>query len=264
MATRMAKHIPNLFTLLNLFFGCVAITYILQTNAFELYYTDEGTAVLSATNSLPNAWWYGSLYIALAALVDFADGYLARLLKANSPLGAQLDSLADVVSFGVAPSMILYQMLRMAYMQQPNGMQVSILWLTPAFILACAGAYRLGRYNVEASTSTTFKGVPTPAVGLVVASFPLLLVYNTLGIHTVLLNPWVLYSIIILLSYVMVARFHMLSLKVGVKQISLKHPLPWLAAIAIVSGILLHWLAVPITFVSYIILSLIFLNNKTV
>lgn len=105
----MTKQIPNLFTLLNLIFGCLAIVATLQ-NGIIIQYAADGTQLID----IPEKIWMASLFIGLAALVDFLDGFVARLFKASSEMGKQLDSLADVVSFGVAPAMILYQFLRMS------------------------------------------------------------------------------------------------------------------------------------------------------
>ena len=163
------KVVPNIFTLLNLFFGCLAITMVLQN---ELVFTtgSEGESMVV----LPEKMYMASMFIALAAVIDFFDGLVARLCKVASEMGKQLDSLADVVSFGVAPGMIIYQFLRLAYAQQTDGLDTSTLWLLPAFILPCAGAYRLARYNIDTMQVFGFSGVPIPAAGLLIASFPLI------------------------------------------------------------------------------------------
>src|SRR6202042_512519 len=116
--------------------------------------------------------YFASVFIGCAAVIDFFDGLVARLLKATSEMGKQLDSLADVVSFGVAPGLIVYEFLRMSYAQQTDGLDVNTLLLLPAFLIPCAGAYRLARFNIDTSQSYGFKGVPIPAAGLLVASFP--------------------------------------------------------------------------------------------
>ena len=104
------KQIPNLFTLLNLVFGCLAIVFILQ-NGIAISGDGEGGTWID----IPEKIWMASLFIGLAALVDFLDGFVARIFNATSEMGKQLDSLADVVSFGVAPGMILYQFLRLSF-----------------------------------------------------------------------------------------------------------------------------------------------------
>ena len=92
------KQIPNLFTLLNLVFGCIAIVFILQTGQSIVYIDRDGFT----SWELPEKIAMGSLFIFAAGIVDFLDGFVARLFKASSEMGKQLDSLADVVSFGVA------------------------------------------------------------------------------------------------------------------------------------------------------------------
>src|SRR5215471_1225580 len=127
------KQIPNLFTLLNLLFGCIAIIFILQ-NGIIIVTQEDGTQLVN----VPEKIWYASLFIGLAAVIDFLDGFVARLFKAVSEIGKQLDSLADVVSFGVAPGLILYQFLRLSYASAVNGLDVSFLVLVPALLVPCA------------------------------------------------------------------------------------------------------------------------------
>src|ERR1700712_1910590 len=131
------KQIPNIITLLNLFCGCIAIVFLLQ-NGFVISETGDGQILM-----LSPQIWLASLFIGIAAIVDFFDGFVARLVGVDSEMGKQLDSLADVVSFGVAPGMILYQILRLSVAKSDTGLDASVLWLIPAFILPCAAAYRL-------------------------------------------------------------------------------------------------------------------------
>ena len=251
------KHIPNLFTLLNLFFGCIALICILQ-NGITIVYSADGTQFAD----IPERIWLAPLFIGLAALVDFLDGFLARLLKQSSPLGRELDSLADVVSFGVAPGMILYQFLRMSFIRQEDGADVSMVWLLPALILPCAAAYRLAVFNLDTTQSTSFKGVPVPAVGLTVASLPLIYwTNNSPWVINLLLNKWVLYLIILLLSLAMVSRLPMLSGKIGGRQDPQMVPRIILFLLSLIAVIFLHWLAVPLIFLFYIIISLAFKNR---
>jgi CDP-diacylglycerol--serine O-phosphatidyltransferase len=251
------KQIPNLFTLLNLFFGCMAIVFILQTGETLLNYNGQEWKVY-----LPEKIWWGAACIGVAALVDFLDGFVARLFGASSEMGKQLDSLADVVSFGVAPGMILYQLLRISYAYEPNGIEIPMGYLLPAFVLPMAAAWRLARFNLDPGQTYGFKGMPTPAVGLLVASLPLMLLYNDFNVQSLLLNKWLIYALIALLSWLMVSNLPLLSLKFS--NYSFKDNLPkWLLAIlALICGLLLKWLAVPVVFLAYIILSLAF-KNKT-
>ena len=153
------KQIPNLFTLLNLVFGCIAIVFILQTGETIVLLQQEGYTDVN----LPEKITWASFLIFAAAAVDFLDGFIARLFKSSSKMGVELDSLADLVSFGVAPALIIYQLLRISYAQQENGLEVSIGWLLPAFLIPCAAAWRLARFNLDVDQQVSFKGVPVPA-----------------------------------------------------------------------------------------------------
>ena len=250
----MIKQIPNLFTLLNLVFGCMAIVVILQ-NGIIIQYAADGTQLID----IPEKIWMASLFIGIAAVVDFLDGFVARLFKASSEMGKQLDSLADVVSFGVAPAMILYQFLRISMAQEEDGMNASVIWLVPAFILAAAGAWRLARFNLDESQSFGFKGVPIPAVGLMVASLPLIYWHNhNQLVVDILFNKWVLYGIIILLSWLMICKLPMMALKF--KDYTVKNNMPKiiLLIVTIAAAFIFQWLAIPIVFIVYIILSLLY------
>lgn len=246
------KQLPNIFTLLNLFFGCIAIVYILQNGLVSLS-NQEGELMLM----LPEKIYWASVCIGIAAVIDFLDGLLARLLNVHSEMGKELDSLADLVSFGVAPAMIVFQFLRLSYAQQENGLDISALWLLPAFIIPCAGAYRLARFNLDKEQSYGFKGVPIPAAGLLIASFPLIYWYSSLPVAvSILLNSWFWYALIAVVAYLMVSKVPMMALKF--KELNIKNDLPKyiLVIVAVVAGILLQWLAVPVVFVTYVILSL--------
>ena len=260
------KQIPNIFTLLNLFLGCIAIVFALQTETVSIYIGED----LATHFNIPEKLAIASYFVFGAAVIDFLDGFVARLFKATSAMGKQLDSLADVVSFGVAPSVLLYQLLRLSFIKEESGIETSIAWLMPAFIVACAGAYRLARFNLDESQSYRFKGVPIPAVGLLIASFPLILYYgNTffnvdfIKVNEWLTNKWVLYAIIVVLSWLMVSTLPLMALKF--KDLSIKNNLPKiiLLVFAIIAAFLFHWLAVPVIFVVYIILSLIFKQQAT-
>jgi CDP-diacylglycerol---serine O-phosphatidyltransferase len=256
----MVKQIPNLFTLLNLIFGCIAIVLALQTHNISIYVGED----FSSSFDIPENLSLAALCLYAAAVVDFFDGFVARALKASSEMGKQLDSLADVVSFGAAPGVILYQLLRISFMKEENGLDVSMGWLLPAFIFAAAAAYRLAKFNLDTEQAYGFKGVPTPAAGLLVASFPLILHYGSglLNVSEWLLNKWVLYGVMVVLSWLMVSNLPLIALKF--KDFSVKNNLPKfiLLAIGILAAIFLKWLAVPIIFIAYIILSLAFKNKN--
>jgi CDP-diacylglycerol--serine O-phosphatidyltransferase len=246
------KQLPNIFTLLNLFFGCIAIVFILQIAMVPV--ADQNGEVMLV---LPEKMYWASIFIGIAAVIDFLDGLVARMLHLSSDMGKELDSLADVVSFGVAPGMIIYQFLRLSFAQQENGLEISALWLLPAFIVPCAGAFRLARFNLDKEQSYGFKGVPIPAVGLLIASFPLIYWYSNSAFAVRLLsNIWFWYLLIAAVAYLMICTLPMMALKF--KGLNLKNDLPKfiLVGIAIVAGIVFHWLSVPVVFVAYVAISL--------
>ena len=247
------KKIPNLFTLLNLVFGCVAIIFILQ-NGITALVSSDGTQYIS----MPEQITVASLCIGIAAVVDFLDGLVARLFKATSPMGKQLDSLADVVSFGVAPGMILFQLLRKSYSVQEDGIDVSLGWVLPALIIPCAAAYRLARFNLDESQTYGFKGMPTPAAGLLIASLPLIYWYTpNPDIAALIVNKWVLYGVIVVVAWLMTSNLPLMALKFKDGTMKGNWPKLLLVALAVLSAVFLRWLAVPLVFVFYIIVSLV-------
>jgi CDP-diacylglycerol--serine O-phosphatidyltransferase len=251
--------IPNIFTLLNLFFGCMAIVFALQTNAVVIYVNEE----FNSSFNIPEKLTWAAICIIIAAVLDFLDGFVARLLNATSSIGKQLDSLSDVVSFGVAPSVIIYQLLRFSFAREENGLDVTMLSLAPAFILSCAAAYRLARYNLDDAQGYFFKGLPVPAVGLLIASFPLILHFNTFSsINNLLINKWVLYGLIFVLSYLMVSNLRMMALKFQDHTLKNNIPKVTLLAIAIIATFFLQWIAVPVVFLCYILLSLLTIKKR--
>lgn len=248
----MTKQFPNLFTLLNLICGCLAVIFVLQTGETLVVQSEEGTWV----PQLPEKIWWGSIFIGIAAIVDFLDGFVARLFNATSEMGKQLDSLADVVSFGVAPGIILYQLLRISYIQEEDGLDITIWALLPALIFPAAAAWRLARFNVDNNADTNFRGVPSPAAGLFVASLPLILFYDYFNIDAILVNKWVLYAIIFLLSYLMVSNTPFMAMKFTKTKSNNNLLKIILVVIAIIAAVFLKWLAVPVVFLVYVILSL--------
>lgn len=248
------KQIPNIFTLLNLFFGCLAIVYALQLDV-SFWYEVDG---IRFKQSMQASLWTASIFIGIAAVVDFLDGFLARLMKVQSEMGKQLDSLSDVVSFGVAPGIILYQMLRIALLYQEKALDASVMWTYPAFLIPCFAAWRLAKFNIDTRQQYGFRGVPTPAVGLLIASFPLIIhhEYFNGAVNDLLLNPWVLYIIIAVLCFLMVADFPVQSLKFKDYTVKSNINKIILLVVAVAAAFALKWLAVPIVFIVYIVLSL--------
>lgn len=247
------KQIPNLFTLLNLVFGCIAIIFILQPG--------ENITAIDGSNlviNLPEKIMFASYFIFAAGIVDFLDGFLARLMKATSGMGKQLDSLSDVVTFGVAPALIMYQLLRMSYLKEETALDTSIIYLLPALLIACCAAWRLAKFNIDERQTTSFRGVPTPITAMVVAALPLVIWYNQWDLASVIINRWVLYAIILVISLLMVSDVPIMSLKF--KDFSFKNNRPIFLLLVLAIGLLLifQWAAIPLIYVSYVALSLLF------
>lgn len=186
MANRLTRHIPNAVTCCNLFSGCIAAVM-----AFQADYT---SAVL---------------FIILAAIFDFFDGMLARALDARSPIGKDLDSLADDVSFGVAPSLIVFSLLK--ELRLPVGLGGVAAYVPyAAFLIAVFSALRLAKFNIDTRQTSSFIGVPTPANALFWGAL-------TVGAHEWMVSSahaWIVVLLLVVLtSWLMVAEIPMFSLK---------------------------------------------------
>jgi len=264
------KHLPNLLTLANLMCGCIAIAYILSAQPFL-------TMNPPATGGLPSWQWVygaqqmylGGIFIFIAAVCDMLDGFVARALKVFSPIGADLDSLADVVSFGVAPSTILFKLLWDAQMGEKNAMDVSMLGMAPAFLVACFAALRLAKFNITAATQKSyFIGMPVPAVGIIVGSFPLIMWYGSPEVQhyfsMCFRNKWAIYVIVAVLCWLMVSKVKFV--KMIPPKWSLAHAWPQLVLV-VCSVIMLFFLsvaAIPLAFILYIILSIAYKQPEAV
>jgi len=247
------KQLPNILTLANLFFGCMAIAFLLSAPSYLNTVNNTDYYPIIGVEDM----FRGSIFIGLAAVMDMLDGLAARALNSESKIGRDLDSLADVVSFGVAPSMILFKLLWMAYMQEPGALEAPMIAMAPAFLLACFAALRLAKFNHTADEQkAAFIGMPTPAIGLVTASFPLILFYNydTAGY---LLNRWVIYILIALLCWLMHSRIRFFKWKASGSAANW-WPHIVLVLVMIIGAVLIQFAIVPIAFALYIILSIIY------
>ncbi|ANI88984.1 hypothetical protein A9P82_06560 [Arachidicoccus ginsenosidimutans] len=249
----MKKNLANCFTLLNLVFGFLAVIYILKG------FSSETQSEIFPRGEV----YWASVFICIAAVVDFLDGLIARICKAASELGKQLDSFADLVSFGVAPGLIVFQFLKISFAKNHPEMPVNIWYLLPAVLLPCAGAFRLARFNLSTTKTLNFQGLPIPAAGILIASFPVIFISATTSFTETIMTNYLFWCIVILLiSYLMVSTLPMLSMKF--KSISWNgnwHQLLLVFA-AIIFAIFFHWLAVPLLFIVYILLSLIVLKKE--
>lgn len=263
------RHIPNAITLLNLLFGALAITFILEERI--IFHTLTGEDYRPVMN-MSKIYW-ASFFIFLAALMDVIDGLSARLLNARSAIGKDLDSLADVVSFGVAPSMILYKYIQMSYMGEPGALDTPILVTIPAFLLAMFGALRLARYNqIAGENDNFFLGMPIPAVGLIVASIPLISWFpssfmmnnfpNDYNLSVLFLNRWFLYGLSAILAFLMVSKIKFLKWKPASWTMKDAWPHVLILLTIIIGGLLFHFLVVPLVLIVYVVSSILYFKSK--
>jgi CDP-diacylglycerol---serine O-phosphatidyltransferase len=254
----MIKQIPNIFTLLNLILGCMAIVFILQTESFEIH--QEYADTISIVN-LPESMQWGCICIFLAAVVDFLDGFVARLLKASSAMGAQLDSLSDVVSFGVAPSLIMWQLLRITLINDKSAINYPQAWLWPALFIAACGAWRLARFNISTTQSKSFVGLPIPAAGMLIATLPMAVFYNTFNLSGFILNAWFLYGVIALVGWLMVSNLRLMAMKFSQFSVKKYMHIVILLVISVISIVVLRWYAGIVILLAYVALSLVYKNK---
>lgn len=221
------KHIPNGITSLNLVSGCVSI-------------------VVALNGQLQVAAWL----ILLAAVFDFFDGLAARLFHAYSPIGKELDSLADVVSFGVAPAMILYQSL----LDASTFSGASPLWAWLAFILPVASALRLAKFNIDSKQEQVFLGLPTPANALFWAFG---LAYSAEVGTFPFTHPVYLIPVVILFAGLMVSNVPMFSFKMK-RMAGKENTKTWLfLAGCVVLLVALGWKGISAAVGLYILISLL-------
>lgn len=190
---KIIRHLPNLLTLTNLLCGLLAINYALA---------DELVAA--------------SWCIFIAAVFDFSDGFAARLLKAYSELGKQLDSLSDMVSFGVAPSFILFQLLQVhrdtvAGFTGEGPLLIIVMHLP--MLIALFSALRLAKFNIDDRQTSSFIGLPTPANAMLVASIPLATTIGNFDLQAFWANPLILIVLTLFFSWMLVSPIPLFALK---------------------------------------------------
>ncbi len=236
--------IPNFFTMLNLFCGCVALERVAYLD-FE----------------------WGFYFVCLGIFFDFFDGFFARKFGVAGPLGVQLDSLADMVTSGVVPGFVMYQLLRMKRIENDidgfaqytaNDNNFNFVFL--GFIIALGACYRLAKFNIDTRQSDSFIGLPTPANSLFITSLPLVIAaYPSSVVADLLSNQWILLAITFLSAYAMNAEIPLFSLKI--KEFSFeKYKLQlFFVFLCAVLFVLLQAAAVPLIILMYVLLSV--MNN---
>lgn len=239
----MIKQIPNMITSLNLLCGCIAVIFALQGDLI--------TAAMFAFSGI---------------FFDFFDGLAARLLNAQSKVGLELDSLADMVTSGVVPGIVMLQLLSQSFtggyftidLFTQDGWNTGMSNYLPiiGLLITVASAYRLAKFNVDTRQTTSFIGLPTPANTLFITSIPLILHYQfTPQIETALLSPYLLISMTFLSCILLNAELPLFALKFNTwdfKSNAVRYVFLLLCVIALV---LFHFIAIPFIIALYILIS---------
>ena len=233
------KHIPNALTLLNLLSGLLALIAI-----FNGFYD------------------HAFIFVSLGIFFDFWDGFLARKFGVAGPLGVQLDSLADMVTSGVVPGLLMYKLFDTIQQNQPEYMlteETFYMGVIPyfGFLITLASCYRLANFNIDSRQTNSFIGLPTPANAMLIISIPMIQYFGRYEwINVALDNPYVLLAITLISAFLLNAEIPLFSLKFK--------KLNWAEAklqisftvFAVIMLILLKFVAIPLIIISYIILSL--------
>lgn len=238
------KYVPNLITLCNLASGLIALDYAYNTN-----------------------WVMAFVWVCIGIFFDFWDGFFARIFKVQSPLGLQLDSLADMVTSGVVPGVAIFQLLsNITGLQDDYNLSADNFYLGmlpyAGFIITLGSCYRLAKFNVDTRQTDSFIGLPTPANALFIMSLPIIL-HHSDGegfVFDSLSNPYVLIGISLLSAYMLNAEIPLFSLKVKYFNWDTNK----IQVIFLMWSILLlfffQYLGIPLIILSYVLLSVI--NNK--
>lgn len=233
------KHIPNFITSLNILSGCLSIVA-----------SAEGYYILA------------SAFIFAAAVFDFFDGFSARLFHAYSDIGKQLDSLADMVSFGVAPAFIVYNLVKSVLLIEELSLDdltaLNIFYLVSPFLLAIFSGLRLAKFNIDTRQTSSFIGLPTPANAILLASLPVVMIYTgSMKYYFLILNLKFLIPLIYIQCFLLVSPIPMFSLKFKnyrLKENAIRYIF---LVLVIVLIILTKVVALPLVIFLYIFLSII-------
>ena len=232
------KHIPNIVTLGNLFCGTLATIFAVGGH-FEMT----------------------ALFVVLGIFLDFFDGFFARVLKVSGELGKQLDSLADMVTSGVVPGIVLFVLLgnnqQIPY-EIDSEFKFSMGLPLLGLLITLSACYRLAKFNLDTRQSESFIGLPTPAMSLFIVSLPLVQMHSDIDfVKDLIGNNYFLIGITILFSFLMNSEFHLFSLKFknyGIKENLFKYILILFSIILLIT---IEYLAVPVIIISYVILSML-------
>jgi CDP-diacylglycerol--serine O-phosphatidyltransferase len=246
----MIKQIPNIITSLNLLCGCVAVLFAVSGD------------LISA-----------SFFVFFGIFFDFFDGLAARLLNAHSDVGLEFDSLADMITSGVAPAIVMVQLLNESFFGNTlniaetfsaDGWNLGMTNYLPliGLVIAVASGYRLAKFNVDTRQTTSFIGLPTPANALLILSLPLILHFQSSDwIEEIILNKWFLIGLTLVSSMLLNAELPLFGLKFKTwdfKSNAIRYLFLVFCAVLLV---LLKFIAIPLIIVLYILLSVFWKEN---
>lgn len=231
-------NLPNILTLINLLAGCGALVSLFNYEADRVIY-----------------------FMSISLVADFFDGMAARKLNINSPIGKELDSLADVISFGVVPSAIFYFLLNNSFRATAVGdiEKTAFAAAFPAFLIAAFAALRLAKFNTDERQTQGFIGLATPAATLFVVGLLEIYLHNSFGLSKTLSNSLILYGLIAVLCYLMIAEIPMFSFKFKNFKVAENKVQIGFIAISALLLVFFQTVAFPLIIILYIFASL-FLN----
>lgn len=237
----MIKHIPNLFTLLNLLCGCIA-TVLLLENEINIY--------------------LATLIIFTGIVFDFLDGFFARKLNIQSKLGLELDSLADLITSGLVPGIIIFRLFKI-----PNDLTFSIIsndWFAYfAFIITISSAYRLAKFNIQENSKNFFIGLPVPANTILILS--LLLIFHTSNhqyVIDIITNDFVLIAVVLVSSFLMNSNYKFISLKFDDYNFNkLNNSRYFVIVISFTLFFTMSYTSIPVIFLIYFLTSFLAFRN---
>ena len=239
---QIKPHIPNVITLLNLLSGCIALLFV-ATHKYEMVF----------------------FFVCLGIFFDFFDGFFARLFHVQSPLGVQLDSLADMVTSGLVPGFVMFQLI---YEYQNEGVSpldsyfpLNYVFPLIGFAITLGSCYRLAKFNIDTRQTDSFIGLPTPANALLILSLPLVISTSTSDfIVSALVNPYVLMAISLLSAYLLNAEIPLFSLKIKNFTVA-KYKIQLIfLALTVLLLVFFHVAGIPLVILTYVLLSVI--HNK--
>jgi CDP-diacylglycerol--serine O-phosphatidyltransferase len=241
----LKQHIPNFVTLLNVLCGSIAVLFAVNGN-------------MPAT----------AIFVFLGIFFDFFDGLLARKLKVQSELGLQLDSLADMITSGLVPGLVMFHLLSLRvsdFSMQPETHQWSdslfgdLQWLPfLGLLITLASAYRLATFNVSTNQSEHFVGLPTPANTLLILSLPLIMEYqDNAVINSIILTPWFLIGMTLLSCYLLNAKIQLIALKFKTWNFKDNASRFLLILLSVVLLVVFKFAGIPLIILLYIVLSLL-------